>query len=77
MEILPKRTKFFNAGRRAGGRTGGRTDMTYLIAAFRNFSNEAKMQFITHREEVLLLSHKYVSVNASERRMGIMYEMYM
>ena len=73
MKIRPIRTKFFHAG----GRADGRTDMTNLITAFRNFSNAAKMQFITHREEVLLLLYKYVSVNASEGRMGIMYEIYM
>jgi hypothetical protein len=51
--------------------------MTNLIATFRNFSNAAKMQFIIHREEVLLLLYKYVLVNASEGRVGIMCEIYM
>jgi hypothetical protein len=81
MKIRPMRTKFFHAGRRvggqAGGRTDGRTDMTNLIAPFRNLSNAVTMQFITHREEVLLLLYKHVSVNASEGRIGIMCEVCM
>lgn len=51
--------------------------MTNLITVFRNFSNAAKMQFITHRKEVLLLLYEYVSVPASEGRMGVMCEIYM
>jgi hypothetical protein len=51
--------------------------MKNLIAAFRNFSNAATVQFITHREEVLLLLYEHVSVNASEERIVITYEVYM
>ena len=51
--------------------------MTNLIAAFLNFSNAVKMQFITHTEEVLLLLYKHVSVKVSEGRIGIMCEICM
>jgi hypothetical protein len=38
IEIRPVGAKLFHADRRTDGRTGGRTDMTRLTIAFRNFA---------------------------------------
>lgn len=62
---------------RAGRLTEGRTDMTNLIASFRNFSNAPKLQFVPNREEVPLLLNKDASVNDSEGRMNIIYGIFM
>ena len=46
MKIRPMEAELFHGDGRAGGRAGGRTDMTYLVVAFRNFANSPKNQSV-------------------------------
>ena len=44
MKIRPVRAELFHADRRMKGGMDGRTDMTKLIVAFRNFANASENQ---------------------------------
>ena len=49
METGIVENEFFHADGRTGRRTDGRTDMTKLIVAFRNFTNAPKIVRISKR----------------------------